>query len=129
MYSEMNLEDGRFLMASERYHSLATSMSQVFPLLNHAGYQIICEFFASQSTLDQAHIIPVHPDFRVIALGLPVPRYPGNPLDPPLRSRLQAHWVSSTNTEDIHHRLNLRGISDKCVHDQLTNIAVRNLLY
>ena len=25
--------------------------------------------------------------FRVLALGLPVPKYVGNPLDPPLRSR------------------------------------------
>eukprot|EP00966_Prymnesium_polylepis_P105165 2435605-Prymnesium_polylepis.1 len=29
----------------------------------------------------------------VIALGLPVPRFPGNPLDPPLRSRFQARAV------------------------------------
>ena len=31
--------------------------------------------------------------FRVIALGLPVPRYKGNPLDPPLRSRFQARDI------------------------------------
>ena len=30
-------------------------------------------------------------DFRVIALGLPVPQFPGFPLDPPLRSRFQAN--------------------------------------
>ncbi|XP_044730562.1 von Willebrand factor A domain-containing protein 8 [Chrysoperla carnea] len=33
-------------------------------------------------------------DFRVIALGLPVPRYIGNLLGPPLRSRFQARDVS-----------------------------------
>ena len=31
--------------------------------------------------------------FRVVALGLPVPPYKGNPLDPPLRSRFQARHV------------------------------------
>lgn len=35
----------------------------------------------------------VSEDFRVIALGLPVPGYQGNPLDPPLRSRFQARDV------------------------------------
>ena len=35
----------------------------------------------------------VSEDFRVIALGLPVPRYHGNPLDPPLRSRFQARDI------------------------------------
>lgn len=33
-------------------------------------------------------------DFRVIALGLPSPRYPGHPLDPPLRSRFQARHIA-----------------------------------
>ena len=34
-------------------------------------------------------LVRVSEDFRVIALGLPVPQYIGNPLDPPLRSRFQ----------------------------------------
>lgn len=34
-------------------------------------------------------------DFRVIALGLPIPRYQGNPLDPPLRSRFQARDIGN----------------------------------
>lgn len=38
-------------------------------------------------------LVRVSPDFRVIALGLPVPRYTGSPLDPPLRSRFQARDV------------------------------------
>lgn len=37
----------------------------------------------------------VNERFRVIALGLPVPRYQGNPLDPPLRSRFQAREITS----------------------------------
>ncbi|KAK3250339.1 hypothetical protein CYMTET_40279 [Cymbomonas tetramitiformis] len=35
-------------------------------------------------------LIPVHPDFRVIALGVPPALQPAAPLDPPLRSRFQA---------------------------------------
>jgi von Willebrand factor A domain-containing protein 8 len=37
----------------------------------------------------------VSPRFRVIALGLPVPEYPGFPIDPPLRSRFQGRYVSA----------------------------------
>ena len=39
-------------------------------------------------------------DFWVVALGLPTPRYPGNPLDPPLRSRFAAFSVASTPPDD-----------------------------
>jgi len=35
-------------------------------------------------------LVRVNENFRVIALGLPVPKYKGHPLDPPLRSRFQA---------------------------------------
>lgn len=38
-------------------------------------------------------------DFRVIALGLPAPRYPGHPLDPPLRSRFQARHIPPPSYE------------------------------
>lgn len=44
--------------------------------------------------LDSWKIVRVSEDFRVIALGLPVPKYKGNPLDPPLRSRFQARNIS-----------------------------------
>ena len=37
--------------------------------------------------------VPAHTRFRVIALGAPVPPYPGYPLDPPFRSRFQARFV------------------------------------
>uniref|UniRef100_A0A8C0HM83 von Willebrand factor A domain-containing protein 8 n=1 Tax=Buteo japonicus TaxID=224669 RepID=A0A8C0HM83_9AVES len=72
---EMQLEDGRFLMSAERYDKL---------LQDH-----------TKSELDAWKIVRVSEDFRVIALGLPVPKYSGNPLDPPLRSRFQAR--------DIYH--------------------------
>ena len=43
--------------------------------------------------MDAWQIVRVSEDFRVIALGLPVPKYKGNPLDPPLRSRFQARDI------------------------------------
>ncbi|KAG2456992.1 VWA8 protein, partial [Polypterus senegalus] len=70
---EMQLEDGRFLTSSHRYDKL---------LEEH-----------TKEELDAWKIVRVSEDFRVIALGLPVPRYTGNPLDPPLRSRFQARDI------------------------------------
>ncbi|XP_054831079.1 von Willebrand factor A domain-containing protein 8 [Eublepharis macularius] len=70
---EMQLEDGRFLVSAEHYDKL---------LKEH-----------EKADLDAWKIVRVSEDFRVIALGLPVPRYLGNPLDPPLRSRFQARDV------------------------------------
>lgn len=49
---EMSLEDGRFLMSTDRYDSL---------LKTHTKQQ-----------LDSMKLVRVHPRFRVIALGLPV---------------------------------------------------------
>ncbi|GLG92294.1 Uncharacterized protein GBIM_00022, partial [Gryllus bimaculatus] len=71
---EMHLEDGRFLMPAKRYDQL---------LKEH-----------SQEELDCWKLVRVSENFRVIALGIPVPRYVGNPLDPPLRSRFQARDIS-----------------------------------
>ncbi len=70
---EMHLEDGRFLVSPARYDSLASSHSP--------------------ADIEKWRLVRVHERFRVIALGLPVPRYPGHPLDPPLRSRFQARLV------------------------------------
>ena len=47
----------------------------------------------SKEELDSWNLLRVSEDFRVIALGHPVPKYPGNALDPPLRSRFQG-WLS-----------------------------------
>eukprot|EP01043_Picozoa_sp_COSAG02_P007426 COSAG02_NODE_221_length_28385_cov_5.795164_7_plen_1631_part_00 len=74
---EMALEDGRFLMAAERYDSL------------------------SEAERAAARVVRVHPDFRVIALGVPVPPFPGNPLDPPLRSRFQARRIDRTPSQTL----------------------------
>lgn len=70
---EMHLEDGRLLIPAERYDKL----------LQEYG----------QDELDKWQLVRVSEDFRVIALGLPVPHYVGNPLDPPLRSRFQARDI------------------------------------
>ena len=55
---------------------------------NFPRYDKLLEEYG-QEELDQWKLVRVSEDFRVIALGLPVPRYVGNPLDPPLRSRFQ----------------------------------------
>ncbi|KAG7197989.1 hypothetical protein KM043_016215 [Ampulex compressa] len=77
---EMHLEDGRFLMPAFRYDKL---------LQIH-----------SQEELDSWRLVRVSEEFRVIALGLPSPRYPGHPLDPPLRSRFQARHIQSLSFEE-----------------------------
>lgn len=71
---EMALEDGRFLVSPTRYDKL---------LKEHC-----------QDTLDNWKLTRVSDQFRVIALGLPVPPYHGNPLDPPLRSRFQSRNIA-----------------------------------
>lgn len=45
--------------------------------------------------MSKSGLVRVSEDFRVIALGLTVPRYHGTPLDPPLRSRFQARDVTN----------------------------------
>jgi hypothetical protein len=74
---EMGLEDGSFLTSPKRYDSLASTLD------------------AEQ--LEGSGLLRVSPDFLVIAIGVPVPKYEGNPLDPPLRSRFacRAVWPSS----------------------------------
>lgn len=72
---EMQLDDGRFLMSAERYDKL---------LDDH-----------SKEELDALKLVRVNENFRVIALGHPVPRYRGNALDPPLRSRFQSRDINA----------------------------------
>eukprot|EP01065_Artemidia_motanka_P007771 TRINITY_DN1388_c0_g1_i1.p1 TRINITY_DN1388_c0_g1~~TRINITY_DN1388_c0_g1_i1.p1 ORF type:complete len:1934 (+),score=667.32 TRINITY_DN1388_c0_g1_i1:133-5802(+) len=73
---EMALEDGRFLT-------------------NPARWQELLAEGRSEEDLRAMGLVPVSPRFRVIALGLPVPRYEGTPLDPPLRSRFQCMRVGN----------------------------------
>eukprot|EP00092_Neocalanus_flemingeri_P037789 GFUD01041137.1.p1 GENE.GFUD01041137.1~~GFUD01041137.1.p1 ORF type:complete len:1900 (+),score=456.60 GFUD01041137.1:60-5702(+) len=70
---EMHLEDGRLLIPAPRYDKL---------LADHG-----------KEVMDLWRLVRVSEEFRVIALGLPVPKYVGSPLDPPLRSRFQARDV------------------------------------
>lgn len=70
---EMHLEDGRLLIPAQRYDKLRQEHSQ--------------------EEMDRWKLVRVDENFRVIALGLPVPKYVGNPLDPPLRSRFQARDI------------------------------------
>ncbi|XP_060072942.1 von Willebrand factor A domain-containing protein 8-like [Ylistrum balloti] len=78
---EMQLDDGRFLMAADRYDKLLTDHTQ--------------------AELDQLKLVRVSENFRVLALGHPVPRYQGNPLDPPLRSRFQSRDITSPPFKEL----------------------------
>ncbi|XP_050294276.1 LOW QUALITY PROTEIN: von Willebrand factor A domain-containing protein 8 [Anthonomus grandis grandis] len=82
---EMHLEDGRLLIPAERYDKL---------LEKHGFHE-----------LEKWKLVRVDENFRVIALGLPVPRYRGNPLDPPLRSRFQARDVSNFTYQEWYREL------------------------
>ena len=73
-HREMHLEDGRFLISPHRY--------------SHGS--------------SNPKLIPVHPDFRVIALGVPSPPFPGRSLDPPLRSRFQIRRIDHPNPSQFH---------------------------
>ena len=74
---EMALEDGRFLMPASRIEKLIEKHDE---------------------TVDR--LVPVAENFRVIALGLPVPPFPGRTLDPPLRSRFQSRFVEELSVND-----------------------------
>ncbi|GAA5899817.1 uncharacterized protein JCM6883_005995 [Sporobolomyces salmoneus] len=66
---EMNLEDGTHIISPSRYDLLVES---------------------GKST---DNFIKCHPSFRVIAIGAPVPPFPGLPIDPPFRSRFQSRYI------------------------------------
>ena len=76
---EMNLEDGRTMVSHRHWQSLT------------ARY--------SAADLTAKNIVPVSPNFLVIALGVAVPKYRGFPLDPPLRSRFQCRKVDDPSPE------------------------------
>ncbi|KAI8828154.1 AAA domain-containing protein [Chytriomyces cf. hyalinus JEL632] len=72
---EMNLEDGRHIIHPTRYDDLLKSHSL--------------------QEMDKLGLLRCSEDFLVIALGLPVPPFPGNLLDPPFRSRFQVRYIPS----------------------------------
>ncbi|XP_045461527.1 von Willebrand factor A domain-containing protein 8 [Harmonia axyridis] len=82
---EMHLEDGRSLIPAQRYDEL----------LEKYGEQ----------EMNKWKLVRVDENFRVIAIGLPVPRYRGNPLDPPLRSRFQARDVNMFSYQEYHNAM------------------------
>jgi MoxR-like ATPase len=96
---EINLDDGHFLVAPERYDKLASLSGG-----------------ADSKSLANLNLLRVHEDFRVIAIGLPVPKYKGNSLDPPLRSRFQAHLVPMPDYTDF---LNYVKSTNQRVDEQL----------
>jgi von Willebrand factor A domain-containing protein 8 len=69
----MSLEDGRFLVHPIRFDSLTIP--------------------------ENTHLVRVSDRFIVIALGLPVPKYDGYPLDPPFRSRFQARYIALSEVQ------------------------------
>ncbi|SCZ96734.1 BZ3500_MvSof-1268-A1-R1_Chr4-1g06667 [Microbotryum saponariae] len=71
---EINLEDGTHIVSADRYDLMVKN--------------------GEDTTL----FIPAHRDFRVIAIGTPVPPFPGYPLDPPFRSRFQARYLDPLAT-------------------------------
>lgn len=78
---EMHLENGKFLMAAERYDKLLENQTK--------------------EELDKLGLLRVSENFRVIALGLPTQKYKGTPLDPPFRSRFQSRNVSHYAYDEI----------------------------
>lgn len=111
---EMHLEDGRFLIPASRYDKLLEvyyiifyekrrlhllSSNLIFYAIVTCRSQLSFRQEHSQAELDAWQLVRVNEDFRVIALGLPSPRYPGHPLDPPLRSRFQARYIPFSTFE------------------------------
>eukprot|EP00945_MAST-04E_sp_MAST-4E-sp1_P008696 g8696.t1 len=85
---EMALEDGRFLMPGDRVEKISNDNLESI----------------------SSRILPVHKDFRVVALSLPVPPYPGRTLDPPLRSRFQSRFVNEPSLDDALRSVNANGV-------------------
>lgn len=93
---EMALEDGRFLVSPSRWQLMlagATASGSA------AGAEDRTD--AAATRLRSDGFLPVHPQFRVSALGLPVPPFPGRPLDPPLRSRFVARYVAPSTAAEM----------------------------
>lgn len=101
---EMHLEDGRFLIPSTRYDKLYQVIVVVFgrrqcpmSIINDINIRSDDLQEHGADELNRWGLVRVSEHFRVIALGLPVPKYQGMPLDPPLRSRFQARNITSVS--------------------------------
>jgi hypothetical protein len=89
---EMNLEDGRFLMRKELIASIEGADND-----------------RETSSKSIPRLIPVHPSFQVVAIGLPSPPYPGRTLDPPLRSRFQCRFIDELRLETVLECVDIKG--------------------
>ena len=122
----MHLEDGRFLIAANKYDKLLKQFSE--------------------EQMKSWGLVRVSENFRVIGLGLPVPKYRGSPLDPPLRSRFQARNVTpltyhealtelleiapKTNVEKLEKVLSFAyGIGQSDAASSLPDFPLDNLKY
>ena len=85
---EMHLEDGTMLLPSHRLEELSLSPQQDNDL-----------------PLSSSFLKSVHPDFRVIALGVPSPPFAGRSLDPPLRSRFQIRRIDNQSSEELYEQI------------------------
>lgn len=97
---EMMLEDGRFLMKGDTIDKLQDQDRR-----HGASAE------AGKGLSMSARLVPVHPSFRVVALGLPVPPYHGRVLDPPLRSRFQSRFIDELSLDDALHCVDTSGFS------------------
>ena len=82
----------------------------VLPLLNNLleNREMALEdgtFLSPRAAEGGGRLRRVDPGFFVVALGLPAPRYAGNPLDPPLRSRFAALKLEPTPPDDEYRLL------------------------
>lgn len=57
--------------------------------------------------------LPVHEDFKVVALSHQVPPYAGNTLDPPLRSRFQSRYVEDVSTDELIELFSGEGVNER----------------
>ncbi|CAF1089222.1 unnamed protein product, partial [Didymodactylos carnosus] len=98
---EMNLDDGRFLVSTQRYDSLLKTYTK--------------------EQLNQLNFVRVNEQFRIIALTLPIPAYKGNSLDPPLRSRFQLRDIGTLSYDEHIQLLKLK-------YPQINDSVLQNLL-
>ena len=69
--------------------------------------------------------LPVHEDFKVIALSLQVPPYSGNTIDPPLRSRFQSRYVDDLSTDTMIDALSIGRAKATCKASELAGDTAR----
>ncbi|KAL6723384.1 hypothetical protein Aduo_018396 [Ancylostoma duodenale] len=105
---EMQLEDGRFLMRHDKYDKLTSNYTA--DQLRAMGIERVSE------------------RFHIIALGLPVPKFVGNSLDPPLRSRFQCRTVPEPTFESTRRLCSelATKVSSHSVNDLISMIYAIN---